>query len=362
MHKLSYYSALNQYQGGAALGRRQSPVSETFQGGIGAFSAPVLGDDYMAIGKITDRVDAITGIDTERRAAAPPCPRSVKIELTARCNFKCSFCATADKLRDKADMDWDFYLKLLKDLRQAGVQEVGMFYLGESMLLKWLPDAIKAAKDEGFEYVFITTNGSLSTPDKVKACMEAGLDSMKFSLNYADERQFADIAGVKASIYPTILENIKSAVDVRNAGGYECGLYASYINYDGEQGERMRKVVAELEPILDQVYSLPLYSQADLVSVDEKKRGWAIKGGNPGRAENMREPVPCWSLFTEARVTHDGHLSACCFDHDGRFHAGDLKEQPFMEAWHSEMFQDLRQAHLDGDVRDTVCGSCVSYG
>ena len=42
----------------------------------------------------------------------------------------------------------------------------------------------------------------------------------------------------------------------------------------------------------------------------------------------MRDPVPCWSLFTEARVTHDGHLSACCFDHAGRFH--------------------------------TVCGACVS--
>ncbi len=54
----------------------------------------------MAIGKITERIDAITGIAAERRAAAPPCPRSVKIELTARCNFKCSFCATAFGLRD----------------------------------------------------------------------------------------------------------------------------------------------------------------------------------------------------------------------------------------------------------------------
>ena len=154
----------------------------------------------MAIGKITERVDAITGIGEDRRVAAPPCPKSVKIELTARCNFKCTFCATADKLRHKADMDWDFYLRLLKDLRQAGVEELGMFYLGESFILDWLPDAIKAAKDEGFPYVFITTNGSLADTEKVKACMEAGLDSMKFSLNYADEEQFASIAGVKPSI------------------------------------------------------------------------------------------------------------------------------------------------------------------
>ena len=124
----------------------------------------------------------------------------------------------------------------------------------------------------------------------------------------------------------------------------------------------MKAVIAEVEPILDQVYSLPLYSQADLVSVAENEKGWSIRGGNPGRFDNMRDPVPCWSLFTEARVTHDGHLSACCFDHDGRFHVGDLKEIPFMQAWHSQKFQDLRQAHLSGDVRGTVCSACVSYG
>ncbi|MBI3113939.1 MAG: radical SAM protein [Rhodospirillales bacterium] len=316
----------------------------------------------MAIGKITERVDAITGIADERRVAAPPCPRSVKIELTARCNFKCSFCATAMKLRDKQDMDRGFYLKLLKDLRAAGVEEVGMFYLGESFLLPWLPEAIQAAKDEGFPYVFLTTNGSLAVPEKVKACMEAGLNSLKFSLNFADEQQFAEVTGVKKSLFNTVIANIRSTVEIRNAGGYDCGLYAPYINYDGEQGARMKEVVAELSPLLDEVYALPLYSQADLVSVAEKDKGWTIKGGNPGRFGNMREPVPCWSLFTEARVTHDGFLSACCFDHDGRFRMGDLKTTPFMEAWKSAKFQDLRRDHLSGDVRETVCARCVSYG
>jgi len=315
----------------------------------------------MAIGRITERIDAITGISDERRVPAPPCPRSVKIELTARCNFNCSFCATGYKLRDKRDMDWDFYLKLLKDLKESGVEEVGMFYLGESFILPWLPDAIAAAKAEGFEYVFLTTNGSLCAPKRVEACMAAGLDSLKFSLNYADEAQFTSIAQVKPALFQRMIDNIRSAHEVRNAGGFDCGLYGSYINYDGQQGERMKAMVTEVEPYLDEVYALPLYSQADLVSVDEKGRGWEIKGGNPGRAEKMRPAMPCWSLFTEARVSYDGYLSACCFDHDGRFRMGDLNEISFMKAWTSEPFQALRQAHLDYDVSETVCKECVSY-
>lgn len=168
----------------------------------------------MTIGKITDRVDAITHIDAARRATRPPCPRSVKIELTARCNFNCSFCATGYKLRDKRDMDWGFYRRLLKELKHQGVEEIGVFYLGESFLLPWLPEAIKAAKDEGFDYVFLTTNGSLCTPEKVDACMVAGLDSLKFSLNYADEEQFASVAQVKRGQCQTNGRGLKQSSNV----------------------------------------------------------------------------------------------------------------------------------------------------
>ena len=60
-------------------------------------------------------------------------------------------------------------------------------------------------------------------------------------------------------------------------------------------------------------------------------------------------------------MTYDGRLSACCFDHDGRFDMGDLTRQGFMEAWHSERFQALRRANLAEDVRGTVCEKCIAY-
>jgi len=310
--------------------------------------------------QITNRIDNITGIRDGQKDTAPPCPKSVKIELTARCNFNCAFCATGKRLRDKRDMDWGFYQDLLRDMRTAGVDEVGMFYLGESMLLDWLPDAIAEAKRVGFPYVFLTTNGSLATAPMVRRCMDAGLDSLKFSLNYSSEEQFCEIAQVKPGLYHKMISNIQAARAIRDEG-YDCGLFASYIQYDGDQGERMKKVIKRMSPYLDEVYALPLYSQADLTGKSEAEKGWAVTAGNMGRLGNLRDPIPCWAVFTEARVTHDGHLSACCFDHDGRFHMGDLKEMSFMEAWHSIDFQALRAAHLKGDVTATPCEKCVAY-
>lgn len=311
---------------------------------------------------ITARIDAITHIEPARKAAAIPVPRSVKIELTGRCNFACAFCARDMRLRDQKDMNLDLFRRLAVEMRKAGVEELGLFYLGESFMVPWLADAVAFAKrDCGYPYVFLTTNGSLATPEKVEACMQAGLDSLKFSYNYADSEQFRDVAGVKPALFENVKRNIRAARAIRDSGGYGCGIYASYIEYDGEQGIRMQKALDEIRPYVDEVYALPLYSQADLVTGEEDVRGWSAVAGNRGRAAALRDPLPCWALFTEGHITWDGKLSACCFDHDGRFHMGDLTVESFAEAWNSPPFRALRAAHLKGDVRGTVCEGCAAY-
>jgi hypothetical protein len=309
---------------------------------------------------ITERVDNITRIPPEYRSATPPCPKSVKIELTARCDFQCFFCATGAKLRKKADMEWDLLCRLLREMREAGVEEIGMFYLGESFLYPRLPDAIAYARDLGYPYIFLTTNGRTATPDRVRACIEGGLHSLKFSFNWADRRQCRDITRVDA--FETVVANIKGARAARDEvearTGHRCGLYASSIKYDGDQQDRMQAAVDTIVPYLDLHYWLPLYGQAGLTA---GVRGTTPVAGNVGRLEAMRDPLPCWSLFTEGHVTYDGHLAACCFDHDGRFHMGDLKEMPFMDAWASEPFRRLRAANLKKDVTGTACETCIAY-
>lgn len=311
--------------------------------------------------RITARIDAITEIAPRYRTPAPPCPRSVKIELTGRCNYACSFCARSMRLREQKDMDRALFRRVLVEMREAGVEELGLFYLGESFLIPWLPEAIAYAKGVGFPYVFLTTNGSLATGPRVRDCMEAGLDSLKFSFNYADADQFEAVAGVKPVYFERMKANIKDAHRVREAGGFKTGLYASYILYDGVQGERMRAAIAEIEPYVDEIYALPLYNQAALVQAAEEGQGWTPTAGNRGRVAALRDPLPCWSIFTEGHIAWDGKLSACCFDHDGRFHMGDLTREGFMAAWNSAAFQELRAAHLRKDVSGTVCESCVAY-
>jgi MoaA/NifB/PqqE/SkfB family radical SAM enzyme len=310
---------------------------------------------------ITSRIDAITRIPARYLAATLPAPRSVKIELTSQCNYRCGFCAHRLRMKVRGEMDRAFFERVVGEMADAGVEELGVFYIGESFMCDWLPDAIRFAKARGISYVFLTTNGSLATPDRVDACMHAGLDSLKFSMNSADEEQFVEIAAVKARLFRDSIANLKAARVIRNAGAYKCGLFASSIQYDGAQQERMEKLVEEIRPFVDEHYWLPLYSMGSVATQREEELGYRPIAGNQGRIGALREPLPCWSAFTEGHITHEGKLSACCFDAGDKWVMADLKQVPFMDGWNSDAFVKLRGAHLRKDVKGTICESCVAY-
>ncbi len=313
---------------------------------------------------ITDRIDNVTDVTDEYLAAVCPAPKSVKIELTGRCNYLCGFCALRTrKAQPKTDMDFELFKNITTQMADAGVKEIGLFYLGESFMNpKLLIDSIEWVKQVlGIEYCFLTSNGSLSKPDIVKECMAAGLDSLKWSVNACDNEQFEEVMGVKAKNYKRMFKNIRAAKAVRDEGGYSCGLYASSIKYDGVQQTKMEAIVDTIRPYIDEHYWLPLYSMGSVATEREEELGYRPTAGNQGRLDALRQPLPCWSAFTEGHVTADGGLSACCFDADARWKMGDLIKTPFMDAWNSDVFVKLRQAHLDKDVTGTVCEKCVAY-
>jgi uncharacterized Fe-S cluster-containing radical SAM superfamily protein len=308
----------------------------------------------------------ITQIPVNYLRPDPPAPKSVKIEISPRCNYRCGFCALRTRaVQPKQDMDFGLFKRITAEMREAGVEEIGVFYLGESFmdpaLLQNCIGWLKLGLD--IPYVFLTSNASLATPHAVDRCMLAGLDSLKWSVNAADEDQFKRVMGVSGKNFHLALENIRTAWGVRRAEGYKTGLYASSIEYDGEQRKRMAPLLEKyVLPYVDQHYWLPVYGQMTHWNKERTRNlGFTATAGNQGRIGALRDPLPCWSAFTEGHVTADGLLSMCCFDSDGRFAMGDLRKQSFMEAWNSQQFVDMRRTHLAKNVSGTICEGCLAY-
>jgi MoaA/NifB/PqqE/SkfB family radical SAM enzyme len=314
---------------------------------------------------ITERIDQVTKIPPHYLKAELPAPRSVKIEISPRCNYRCGFCALRTReVQPKWDMDFTLFKRITREMRDAGVEEIGVFYLGESFMNpRLLVDCIAYLKGElGVPYVFLTSNASMAFPEAVDECMKAGLDSLKWSVNAADELQFEQIMGVAGKLFYNALDNIKAAWDLRREKGYKTGLFASSIRYDGVQQVKMETLLAErVRPYVDTHYWLPLYSMGAFATQREEQLGYRPTAGNQGRIGALREPLPCWSAFTEGHVTAEGKLSACCFDAKATWTMGDLTQQSFMQAWNSPAFVKLRAAHLKKDVCGTVCEQCIAY-
>jgi MoaA/NifB/PqqE/SkfB family radical SAM enzyme len=269
-----------------------------------------------------------------------------------------------DQPKKSDDMDLDFFKGITKEMFEAGVEEIGLFYLGESLMAPELTvQACQWLKWElGMPYVFLTTNGSLACERTIHALMNAGLDSLKFSINAADMDQFAEVMGVKPKLYEQSLKNLKRAYEIRERCKYQTKIYASSIKYDGEQQERMESLVRErVEPFVDEHYWLPLYSMGSVATEREAELGYRPTAGNQGRIGGLVKPLPCWSAFTEGHVRSDGLVSLCCFDADGRFQVGDLHKDDWMTIWHNDAFTRIREAHLKEDLTGTVCEECVAY-
>ena len=328
--------------------------------------------------KITDKIDAVTKISSERlgMGGLQPPPKSVKIELTARCSLRCRYCAVRTRKGPPApDMDFEFFRRITTDMRVNGVEEIGLFYLGESIMAPEL--LVKACewvtKKLKFPWVFLTSNAVDADPDVVEELFQMGLHSLKWSCNSYDLEQFKSMCGGNEKQWYAHMTNIKDALGRRNRGNYDTILSASSIQYDSDQKPKMEGFLEDnVIPYVDRHYWLPMYSMSMYREKVRKDTGYTSSIGNMGRIDDdtqlpNRSPLPCWAAFTEGHVRADGGLSACCFGSDGRFDMGKLDGANFMYQWNSKAFVALREAHIatirEGPIalKTTPCKVCVAW-
>jgi sulfatase maturation enzyme AslB (radical SAM superfamily) len=298
---------------------------------------------------IINRVDNTTHIPSDRLIPNPPFPKSVKIEVTSRCNLSCSYCARAKSGRPSGDMPLPKFEQLVKRLVISGVEEVGLFYLGEPFVLKNIHKYIRVAKKAGVRYVFITTNGTLCDHRMLKLCIDAGLDSLKFSVNAYDRASYDKYHGV--DLFDKIIANIKWLHTYKNCNRVKMSTCVSSIYFPGKEKE-LSDFKSMIENHTEEFYLLPLYNQGGNVTGNST--------GNTGRLVNGVPPIPCWTLFNCAKITWDGKMTACCFDHSGDFEVGDLNIVSPEEAWNSDKFIALRNKHIDQSLSGSLCAKCLN--
>ena len=138
----------------------------------------------------------------------PPFPEEIFLDLTSFCNHACVFCSNP-LIKHKKTMNHNMALRVIKEAYDCGARELGMYATGDSFMVKNLHEYVEYAKKEiGYDYIFITTNGALASPERVQPVLDAGLDSIKFSINAATKESYKIIHGYDD--FEKVLANVRS--------------------------------------------------------------------------------------------------------------------------------------------------------
>ena len=157
----------------------------------------------------------------------PPFPKVGLVELSNWCNHACVFCANPRMQRKKSFLDIRLFERFAREAVELGLEDIGLYTTGEPFFTKNLDQYVAIAKNAGVRYIFLTTNGALATPDRVVPVIEAGLSSIKFSVNAGSKRTYALVHG--HDDFDKVIENIRFIARYRKVHAPHLKILASCV-------------------------------------------------------------------------------------------------------------------------------------
>ncbi|RLF66317.1 MAG: tungsten cofactor oxidoreductase radical SAM maturase [Thermoplasmata archaeon] len=115
--------------------------------------------------------------------------RVVFIELTTRCNLNCEMCFKRYWKDSEGDMDERTFFKILDDLSEFPNVDVVVFGgIGEPFMHPRIMEFIQEVKSRGYRLA-ITTNGTFISEDLALKIIDAGVDTLYFSVDTIPGRE-----------------------------------------------------------------------------------------------------------------------------------------------------------------------------
>lgn len=284
----------------------------------------------------------------------PPYPlKGLHIELSNICNHQCLFCANRKMTRKKGYINEDFLKRILQEAYTEGFLDVGFYANGEPFVSRNLSEYIKWAKEIGYQYVYIDTNGGAVTFDRIKEAIDAGLDSIKFSINGTNTDNYELIHG--KNDFNRVIDNLKKTYDYKKKLNRKLNVFVSVaVTKYIEDG--LTSFIEEVRNYADDIVCNSVIEMGGYIPEE-------LEFLKTGTANDFTEgmKIPCYLLWKSLFITYEGYATACCADFQNYFVYADLNKTSIREAWHNEVITELRKRHLEKNVTGLPCMQCA-YG
>lgn len=297
---------------------------------------------------LQERVRLKTADRTELYSLEPPFPRTnFLMEVSNACNHACIFCAHQKMQRKVRKINQKLAFDILQQAYDLGTREVGFYATGEPFLVPELPEYIQKAKEIGYTYVYLTSNGALATPEKIRAVIDSGLDSIKFSINAPERELYKFIHG--KDDFDTVMEHLKYLNAYRMEARKKYKIYVTGIltKYTENLKDKYFEV---FDGLADQIVFKYVYNQGGYMPEIETYL----------RCDCDKEPRrKCNLPFDAISVTCEGYLSLENADYENMLVVADLNKVSLKDGWYGEKMKDMRRRFMEDDLAGTLCDGCI---
>ena len=293
-------------------------------------------------------------VDKRLYTTIPPFPREITLDINNRCNHKCYFCANP-KIEHYDILETNLAYDLMKQAIENGCTDLALQATGEPFMDKRLADFVSEGKKLGFEYVYINTNGALANEKRAKPVIDAGCDSIKFSINANTREEFKTVHGYDD--FEKVIENLKWIFEYRNKNKIKMGLYVSSVK--SSKSSITKNIEKLIKPYCDNFDFREVSNQGG--SMMELSETESIKKGNIlGSLKKEEYTTRCIYPFNRIVIDPYGYVVACTADFHNKLAIGDTRKKKLKEIWEGDVFQYLRKKHLNDEYSNLYCNKCLN--
>ncbi len=311
-------------------------------------------------------------------------PHVIAWNLTSRCNLECAHCYISAGPSESAagELTTDECFRIADEILALNPSPMFILSGGEPLLREDLPQIAAYASERGATVV-VGTNGTLLTDERIEELKAAGVTGVAISVESLDFKYHDRFRRGHGSLEATL-----AAVDRLGEHGLDFVIQTTLTKGNRDELRALADWSAEKGAVSFNAYFLvptgrgatmselaPTDSEEilnELVDLHLKYLGRMMVRSKCApqfmRLVHERAPdspllnygtrCPCGVHY--ARVTPDGHLTACPYM---PLPAGDLRVQSFGEIWNeSELFRGLRRGEVGGKCGRceyrSLCGGC----
>jgi len=274
--------------------------------------------------------------------------KKLNFDVCTFCNHKCSFCSNSDDRTIKYQTSLDEFQKvMLNVLQYVECDELGLSAKGEVLVNNDFTKIVRSCKEDfQIPYIYISSNGALLDEKKAIEIIEAGMDSIKFSINAVTRESYKEVH--KVDDFEKVIKNYKSLIDLKRHKYPKLKIFlSSVIDMSKEELESsFRALLGEEDYALIDGVSLYALTYTPKFEVHS----------------DAQVTSKCSIPFRELYINSDGTLGLCCKDYFDEVNFGSLLERDFIDVYNSDAFKEVRVMHKKSEFPDGhLCKNCLLY-